>query len=77
MSLTYRGLLKRTDGKVLALIEDSKSKGGVFYSVSNEVFGVRVGGIDTNQATVTLSDGSVLPLKLGEPVVFEGGKRAN
>ena len=77
VSLTYRGLLKRTDGKVLALIEDSKSKGGVFYSVSNEVFGVRVGGIDTNQATVTLSDGSVLPLKLGEPVVFEGGKRAN
>jgi hypothetical protein len=77
VSLTYRGLLKRTDGKVLALIEDSKSKGGVFYSVSNQLFGVRVGGIDTHQATVTLSDGSVLPLKLGEPVVFEGGKRAN
>ena len=33
--------------------------------------------IDTNQAILTLGDGSELPLKFGAPVVLEGGKRVN
>ena len=77
VSLIYRGLFRRTDGKTMALIEDSKSKSSSFYSVSNELFGVKVGAVDTNEAAVTLNDGSSAILKLGQPAVFEGGKRAN
>jgi hypothetical protein len=77
VSLTYRGLFQRPDGRIMALIEDSKSKSRSFYSVSNELFGVKVGVIENEQTVLTLSDGSALPLKLGQPAVFEGGKRAN
>jgi len=79
LRLTYRGLLRRPDGKTVALIEDSKSKGSAFYPVStNDLFGVgKLATIDTNRADLILKDGSVIPLMFGTNVLFEGGNRVN
>jgi hypothetical protein len=74
VSLTYHGILKRTDGKTLALIEDSKSKRSAFYESETELFDVKIGGITTLECEIVQPGGEPVTLKLGEPEVFEDGR---
>lgn len=74
VSLTYKGVFKRPDGKVMALIEDSKTKSSSFYTSGDELHGVKIGEIGMKEVGVILADESSVPLRLGEPEVFEGGR---
>ena len=77
ISLTYRGLLERPDGSILALIEDSESNASSFYGRSRDVFGMKIGKMNIDLVAITSVDGQAITLRLGEPIVFEGVKDAN
>jgi len=70
VALTYRGLFRRPDGRVVALIEDSKSRSSEFYAAGDALFGVQVGDIAEDHAEMIRADGSSVDLQLGEPASF-------
>jgi len=70
-------VFKRPDGKMMALIEDSKSGESAFYTSEDDLFGIKVGRIATDQIDVNLGDGSSVTLKLGTPEIFDGGVHAD
>ena len=63
--------MERTDGKVLALIEDTKSKHTRFYSAGQEVCGFKVVTITSETLTGAAPDGASVTLKIHVPRVFE------
>jgi hypothetical protein len=69
--LTYKGIFKRSDGSVVALVNDSKTEQGAFYKTGARLHWVRIGDFDTRQAEIVLPDGTVTRIKLGEPETFE------
>ena len=75
--LTYRGVFKRSDGRVMALIEDSKTKGSSFYLTGNELYGIALVDASTEHVTIELEDGTSGALELGVPTAFEGGRYAD
>jgi hypothetical protein len=75
VQLTYRGIFKRTDGKKVALIEDSKSKRRSFYRLGARVHGTRVAEINFDSVTLKLADKSTFRLGLGETETFFEGLR--
>jgi len=77
VQLTYCGILKRTDGRKVALIEDSKTNRRSFYRLGSDVHGTRVADIGFDSVTLKLADGSTATLTLGEPGSFSGGLRDN
>jgi hypothetical protein len=74
-SLTYGGIMERTDGKVLALIEDSKSKHSRFYSAGQAVCGFKVVEITSETLTGTGPDGTSVTLKIHVPRTLEEGRK--
>jgi hypothetical protein len=74
VSLTYRGIFKRSDGKEMALIGDSKSGGSSFYGEGDELHQVVVGAIGVEELEIVTADGSAVTLEIGVPGVFEEGK---
>jgi hypothetical protein len=77
-NLTYKGIMERTDGKVLALIEDEdakKSKHTRFYSAGQEVRGFKVVEIASGTLTGTGPDGASVTLKIHVPRAFEEGRK--
>lgn len=77
VSLTYRGIFIKSDGKRLALIEDSKSGKKEFYSEGSDLFGVIISNIETGQVEVTTVDGQTVPMTIRKPSVFLEGRNAN
>lgn len=77
VSLTYRGVFKRPDGRIMALIEDSKTESSSFYLAGNNLYGLKIGDIEMEQVDIIRVDGSSVSLKLGEPEVFEEGEHAD
>lgn len=75
--LTYRGIFIRSDGHVMALIEDSRTKRSSFYNIGDNLYGVKIVNVKTEQAAVVLSDESSVTLKLGKPEVFKEGRHAD
>lgn len=75
--LTYRGVFRRSDGRVLALIHDSKSGGAAFYPVGADVFGVTVININNAEAGVIQANGEAASLNIGEESPFEEGIHAD
>jgi hypothetical protein len=78
-ALTYRGLMKRTDGRTLALVQDSKTGKTRFYQVGEKLdalSGIRIEKIDERTASVLDVAGQPIQLKFGEPVSFEEGRHA-
>jgi hypothetical protein len=73
LSLTYKGIFQGTDGKVKALIEDSKSKRAAFYKAGDSVCGLRVGSIEKLTLDVETPDGASARLTVGESKTFEEG----
>ena len=77
VQLTYCGIFKRTDGRQVALIEDSKTNRRSFYRLGADVHGTRVADIGFDSVTLKLADGSTATLTLGEPGSFSGGLHDN
>ena len=80
LSLTYRGMLKRTDGKTLALLEDSKSKKVRFYALGDKVdalSGIRIEEVKEREARVLDAGGSPVQMKFGVAATFEEGRHAD
>lgn len=76
VALTYRGLLRRPDGKEVALVQNTKTRRSGFYAVGETVSGIKVVTIRTDDLEVQGTDGATIKLILGEPKVFEEGKLA-
>ncbi len=74
VTLVYRGLFQRTDGRALALVEDSKTRSSSFYASGTKVFGVTVGAIRMDHLVVTDATGVPVTLRLKQPVSFEEGR---
>ncbi|MFO7870828.1 MAG: hypothetical protein R6V03_05285 [Kiritimatiellia bacterium] len=74
VSLTYRGQYRTTDGRTMALIEDSSSKMSRYYGAGSEVCGMRIAVIGPETIEITLTDGTFFSLQLGKSEVFEGGR---
>jgi hypothetical protein len=76
VALTYRGVLKRPDGQVVALIEDSDSGRGAFYPAGEkmaeglEVFDLLIAEARTSELFVLSPAGQLVRLELGQPVTF-------
>ena len=77
VSLTYRGMFRRPDGKPVALIQDSESKGSRFYQVGQAVFGLEIGAPSDEGATLVLADGTTVTIPLGESTTFRGGRHVD
>jgi hypothetical protein len=65
--LTYKGLFQRTDGKITALIENSRSKQSEFYEAGQEVFGLKINEIGMEQISLTNDIGVEVIIKRGVP----------
>jgi hypothetical protein len=77
-SLTYRGIMERTDGKVLALIDDEdtkKAKHTRFYSAGQAVCGFKIVEIASDTLTGTGPDGARVTLKIHVPRLFEESRK--
>ena len=71
VTLTYKGIFKRSDGSVVALVRDSKTERSAFYKTGARLHWIHIGDFDTTQADIITADGSVTRIKLGEPETFE------
>ena len=69
--------MKKTDGRILAWIEDSKTKTTAFHEIGKQMYGLTIEDIRQDELTVKMPDGKQLTLKLREPRKFEeNGKLA-
>jgi hypothetical protein len=73
LSLVYKGIFIRSDGKRLALIQNSKSGTSSFYQEGQALFGMKIGGIEKEKVDVKASDGSTTTLTIRKSHVFTGG----
>jgi hypothetical protein len=71
VTLVYKGVFQGTDGKAMALIEDSKQQRTRFYKPGRDVLGLQVGDISTTEVTITNLEGEAVPVRLREPKAFE------
>jgi len=72
VSLTYRGMYKRSDGRLMVLVEDSKSKTCVFYEAGGGVFGMGIANVAAESVELLPEGEPAVTLKRGEPAVFSG-----
>lgn len=77
VNIIYKGIFKRTDGKNLALIEDSKSGKTSFYLQGSSLCGLDVGEITATTVTLHDTENEKTVIQLKKPQIFIGGKRAD
>jgi len=70
ISLTYRGMIVRPDGRAAALIEDRASGRSSFYDAGSVLYGFRIGAIEFSRVLLDQGDGSKIPLELGKARTF-------
>lgn len=71
VTVEYKGIFRRSDGRTLALLRDSKSESSRFYSVGADLHGMKVAQFSQNKISIVRHDGSMAGVKLGEPTDFE------
>jgi hypothetical protein len=76
-SLTYKGMFQRTDGKVVALVEDTKSRHARFYADGQKVCGFKVGDISAKAVAISDPDGAAFTLNIHVPKTFEESTHGN
>jgi hypothetical protein len=76
ISLTYKGIFRRSDGIKMALIANSKAGKSAFYEADDDIFGLKLKNIETETIEVLQADGQPLKLSLDQPAVFVEGKHA-
>jgi hypothetical protein len=67
ISLTYRGMMTRSDGVIMALVEDSKSKLAAFYSADTNLFGMTIEKVTGEELVIGGTNRPTLTLKRGTP----------
>jgi len=72
VSLTYRGMYRQSDGRIMVLVEDSESKSSVFYGTEVSVFGMKIGSVAAESVELLPEEGQAVTLQRGEPAVFNG-----
>lgn len=74
LDLKYKGMYLRSDGVLLALLEDSKSRGARYYPAGTNVFGFILSGIKAEEMILITADGKTNALKRGVNARFTDGK---
>ena len=69
--ITYRGIFKKTDGRKVAWIENSKTKGKAFYDIGDNVFGATLENITATSAQIKNPDGTSTELLFGKSISIE------
>ncbi len=77
ISLLYKGLITRTDGVTIALIEDRTSARTHACPVGDDIEGYRLSGIEQDKIMMSLPSGEMVPLMLGETNVFKESMGGN
>jgi hypothetical protein len=67
----------RTDGKVMALVEDSKSAGRRLYPVGAELHKLKIRDVQMKELRLVTADGREAVLALGVPQAFTEGRHAD
>jgi hypothetical protein len=73
----YRGLLRRTDGKLMVLLQNMETKATGFYptgSSLDDLQGLEVVDAEAATLSVKLPDGTARTLPLGAPATIRGGQ---
>lgn len=73
--LTYHGVLERSDGVSLALVADSSQQGRRFYSVGDDLAGMRVTRVGTDALWVRDTEGEQLRISNDQPVTCLDGRQ--
>lgn len=68
--LQYLGVMTRPDGRIMALVRDSKAGTTAFYAPGSVVRGVRLGRLTADAASVIGADGTIRVVKVGESATF-------
>ena len=76
VSLTYRGMFER-NGRVMVLVEDSRSGRASFHDPEDGLFGLNVGSVEPESLQVKTPEGAEVDLLRGKSEVFEGGKHVD
>ncbi len=74
VTIVYRGVFKRPDGQMMALIQDSKNGSTRFYGKGETVAGLEVGKFDRETVEVIQGDRRAVSLPFGESSVFTDGE---
>jgi hypothetical protein len=73
--LSYHGVLERSDGVSLALVADSSQQGRRFYSVGDDLAGMRVTRVGSDFLWLRDTKGELLRLASGRPVTCLDGRQ--
>jgi len=71
ITLTYKGILRRTDGTTLALIEDTKANATRFYHEGPSLYGLKVQSIGKDSVDIIGLDGETITAKIKDPLVIK------
>jgi hypothetical protein len=74
VTLTYRGIFKRPDGRVMVLLQDSESGRSAFYEDGAHLHGVQLGRAGPASIRIRTSDGRTGELRIGQARDFKGGR---
>jgi hypothetical protein len=77
VSWTYQGLFERTDGKVLALVENATAKASAFLAVGNSVENAQVKTITPLRLILQSPEGRELILECGQPRTLKEAAHAH
>lgn len=70
ITLKYRGSMRRGDGTLTALIEDSRSRRATFYPAGTNVCGLTIRSI-ADDAVIVANGNEIAPVRRGATVSFE------
>ena len=71
VTLEYRGVMKRSDGLIVALIHDSKTGRVAFHRPGSRLHGIRIGAPTERGVNMIEDDGAVTRLDVGDATTFE------
>ena len=74
LRLTYRGYMHRSDGTMLALIEDSRSESSAFHPVGTNLFDITIKHPDGDSLEVLSPAGTSYTIRRGQPAYFINGE---
>lgn len=77
ITLKYRGVMRRADGTLTALIEDSRSHRASFYPVGTNVLGLKIERVAPEELSILRGEDQRTVVKRGAAASFEGPSHAN
>jgi len=68
VTITYMGIFKKTDGRKVAWIKDSRTKSRAFYDIGDDIFGATLENITATSVQIRHPDGTTTELLFGKSV---------